>query len=118
MSKFIKFDMLNPASDHEFEFTFDCNCNIGSVAEFLAPYMKRCVVSNVSTTDNPSDYNYDECYEIVWNVTDDDPLADLTETDAIRLIHEAQNMGYAVPAKLTPELFLEIYNSMKPEEEK
>ena len=59
----------------------------------------------------------EELRAIVFDMTDDDPLADLSEADAERLIAEAQDLGYELADILTPELFLEIYNSMKPEEE-
>ena len=55
----------------------------------------------------------DDPEDIVSEMTDGDPLKDLTEEDAVHLIAEAVNRGYAVPANLTPELFLEIYNDMK-----
>jgi len=59
----------------------------------------------------------DDPMDIVREMTDGDPLKDLTEEDAVHLIAEAVNRGYAVPANLTPEMFLEIYNDLKPEKE-
>ena len=55
----------------------------------------------------------DDPVDIVRNMTDGDPLKDLTEEDAVHLIAEAVNKGYAVPASLTAEKFLEIYNDLK-----
>lgn len=60
---------------------------------------------------------YDIAEEIVRNITDGDPLADLTEADAIRLIQKARDEGYDVPDILTPDLFLAIFEFMKPEPE-
>lgn len=60
---------------------------------------------------------YDDPIDIVRNMTDGDPAADLTEADTIHLIAEAVNLGYAVPASLTAEKFLEIYEDLKPEVE-
>lgn len=60
---------------------------------------------------------YDIAEGIVRNITDGDPLADLTEADAIRLIQKAHDEGYDVPGVLTPDLFLALFESMKPEEE-
>lgn len=57
----------------------------------------------------------DDPVKIVASMTDDDPDANLTETDAVHLIAEAVNQGYSVPASLTPELFLQIYNDLRPE---
>ena len=55
---------------------------------------------------------------LVWNMTDDDPLADLTESDAENLIQLARSeYGYSIPEILTPTLFLELYEDMKPEED-
>lgn len=59
----------------------------------------------------------DDPIEIVMNITDGDPLAYLTAEDAGRLISEAEAQGYSVPECLTPELFLEIYEDLKPKEE-
>ena len=60
----------------------------------------------------------DECtYDMVRDLTDGDPLADLTIEDATRLIEEGKRQGYVVPDDLTPELFLDIYNDMKDEED-
>lgn len=53
---------------------------------------------------------------VVRDMTDGDPLANLTRDDAVRLIAEAKAIGYDVPANLTPELFLSIFEGMKPEE--
>lgn len=53
---------------------------------------------------------------IVRDMTDNDPLADLTFDDASQLISEAKAIGYDVPASLTPTAFIEIYNNMKQEE--
>ena len=60
---------------------------------------------------------YDDPIDIVRNMTDGDPAANLTEEDAVHLIAEAVNLGYAVPASLTAEKFLEIYEDLTPEEE-
>lgn len=59
----------------------------------------------------------EELRAIVFDMTDDDPEAELTESDAERLITEANDLGYEHADLLYPALFLEIYNSMKPEEE-
>lgn len=53
---------------------------------------------------------------IVRDITDGDPLADLTEADAVHLIAEAVSLGYDVPACLKPDLFLRIYESLKGDE--
>ena len=60
---------------------------------------------------------YDDPIEIVRNITDGDPLADLTKSDAKKLIQEAEEKGYTIPESLTPEVFLEIYEDLKPEKE-
>lgn len=60
----------------------------------------------------------DDPIEIVMNMTDGDPLAELTLDDAAVLISEAEVQGYSVPDTLTPEAFLEIYEDLKPEAEK
>lgn len=57
----------------------------------------------------------DDPVDIVRNMTDGDPLADLTEEDAVHLIAEAVNKGYNVPENLTPKMFLEIYSDLKGE---
>lgn len=54
--------------------------------------------------------------EFVRNITDDDPLADLTVQDAKRIMDEARK-DYDVPKHLTPAKFIALYNAMKPEEE-
>lgn len=59
----------------------------------------------------------EEAEAVVRDMTDGDPMADLTHDDAVRLIAEAKDIGYEVPANLTPELFLSIYEDLKPEEE-
>ena len=116
MNKYVKFDMLNPAVDHEFTITVPYDSKVGNLAAILAPHMNHCVVSNVSITNDESESAYDECYEIVWNVTDGDPLADLTEVDALGLISKARDMGYTIPLMLTPKLFLELFETMKGDE--
>ena len=57
----------------------------------------------------------DLAIEIVRNVTDGDPLAVLTMADIPALLQRAVCMGYQIPTHLTPELFLEIYEDLKPE---
>lgn len=52
----------------------------------------------------------------VRNITDDDPLAELTVQDAKRILDEARK-DYDVPKHLSPVRFIALYNSMKPEEE-
>ena len=59
----------------------------------------------------------DDPYDMIRDLTDGDPLADLTIEDAVRLIEEGKRQGYKVPDDLTPELFLDIYNDMKDEED-
>lgn len=59
----------------------------------------------------------DDPIKIVSEMTDGDPEADLTEEDAAELIKEAKEKGYLVPQNLTPELFLSIYEDLKPEED-
>lgn len=60
---------------------------------------------------------YDLAEEIVRDITDGDPLADLTEEDAVQLIEKARAQGYDVPDILTPDLFLALFEFMKPEPE-
>lgn len=55
----------------------------------------------------------DEFRNIVADMTDGDPLADLTEADAERLITQAQEIGYEYADILYPTLFLEIYDALK-----
>lgn len=69
---------------------------------------------NLITTLTENDREMEE--EFVRNITDDDPLADLTYGDACRILKAARK-DYDVPLSLTPDRFLELYNSMKPEEE-
>ena len=77
----------------------------------------RNMASAISEADSDI-YNIDlENEAVVRDMTDGDPLADLTHDDAVRLIAEAKDIGYEVPANLTPELFLSIYENLKPEEE-
>ena len=60
---------------------------------------------------------YDLAEEIVRDITDGDPLADLTEEDAVRLIAKAHDLGYDIPDILTPDLFIAIFEFLKPEQE-
>lgn len=58
------------------------------------------------------------CRDLVANVTDGDPAADLTRDDAEQMIRNARKFdGYSIPDILTPEYFLELYNDMKPEDD-
>ena len=59
--------------------------------------------------------DYDLAVDIVRNVTDGDPFADLSPDDISDLMHEAARMGYEIPTILTADLFLQIYNDLKPE---
>lgn len=59
----------------------------------------------------------DDPIDIVSNMTDGDPLADLTTVEAADMIQRAKDIGYSVPESLTPELFVELYESMKNETE-
>ena len=63
-------------------------------------------------------YNIDEQITyIVSDITDDCQEEDLTIDDAKELIKKAQELGYEYSDMLTPKMFLEIYNDLKPEEE-
>lgn len=61
--------------------------------------------------------DYDRCVEIVRNVTDGDPLAVLEPADVVVLYQKAIDMGYTIPDILTVDLFLSIYEDLKPEED-
>ena len=61
--------------------------------------------------------DYDMAVEIVRNVTDGDPLAELAPADIPELMERAKAMGYDIPFILTPDLFLAIYEDLKPVEE-
>lgn len=115
MSKFVKFTMLDVEPGRDFALTFPSDGKVGDLAKLLAPHMRHCIISDVSTTDEADNKQeiFDLCWDIVWNVTDGDPLADLTEDDAVRLIKEAQDEGYTIPSILTPTLFLELFDTMK-----
>lgn len=54
-----------------------------------------------------------ELRAIVFDMTDDDPEADLTEADAERLITEAKDLGYEHADLLSPTMFLEIFEMLK-----
>ena len=113
---FVKFTMLDVEPGREFTLTFPSDGKASDLAKVLAPHMKNCIISNVSEADEADNQrDFDLCWDIVWNVTDGDPLADLTEDDAVRLIKEAQDEGYTIPSILTPELFLELFDTMKGE---
>ena len=58
----------------------------------------------------------EELRAIVFDMTDNDPLADLSEADAERLITEAQNLGYEHADLLSPTMFLEIFEMLKGDE--
>ena len=73
------------------------------------------MVSAIKYASDLIDRISDDPVDIVREMTDGDPLKDLTEEDAVHLIAEAVNKGYAVPANLTPEMFLEIYSDLKGE---
>ena len=60
---------------------------------------------------------YDIAEQIVSDMTDGDPLAPITEADAVQLIAEAEELGYEIPDCLTPDLFVAIHEFLKPEEE-
>ena len=58
----------------------------------------------------------EENVAVVRDMTDGDPLADLTEEDTAGMIREAESLGYSVFPDLTPAKFLEIFEDLKQEE--
>lgn len=78
-------------------------------------YIRDCLRNGIHAVISTDAMMYSA--DLVWNVTDGDPLAAITEEDAKRFISEAQGMGYSIPEMLTPSAFVEIYNDMKPSEE-
>ena len=52
---------------------------------------------------------------LVGDMTDDDPLANLSDEDILRLVTEAKEEEYEWAEYLTPELFREIYEDLKGE---
>lgn len=111
MNTLIDFDMLIPEFDNEFTISVQDTMTAADIADILIPLMKTAIISNVTR------HSEDDPIEIVRNMTDDDPFGVLTAEDANRLIHEARRKGYTVSRSLTPEVFLQIYEELKPEKE-
>ena len=82
-------------------------------------WIRDCMMNSLSVIKGfrKIEQEYDDPFEIVMDMTDGDPLADLTLEDAAHLIGEAEARGYSVPDDLTPETFLAIYEDMKNTEE-
>lgn len=86
------------------------------IARILRSYLSDG--KTVMTEVNMTEYGYvDDSYDIVREMTDGDPLADLTKDDAVRLIQEARNRGYDIPPVLDPDMFLAIYYDLQNKED-
>lgn len=115
MKKYIEFLMLTPETAHEYTITVPADTTAEELAEHLMPLMKKSVVSDISVKEVTTDDQYDECVELVFNNTD--PCKTLNEADAEQIIAQLKDKGYTIPEMLTPELFVEIYNGLEPENE-
>ena len=122
MKTMIDFMLLVPSMDYEITVSFPENMTIKEVADMLSPLMQRAVVSNV-TVRKPSDHSepaeerddLDACIEIVMDTTN--PGTGLTIQDARRIIRNLRLNGDDVPDMLTPEVFLDLYNTLEESDE-
>lgn len=86
------------------------------VGEELFANMAAAIAHAYTLINTITQSEREEEEEFVRNITDDDPLAELTVQDAKRILDEARK-DYDVPKHLSPVRFIALYNSMKPEEE-
>lgn len=110
----IEFTFLNVEAGTTQTVTVPTDANRVDIARIIRTYMTGSVVmTGVSMTEFGY---YDDAYDIVRDMTDGDPLSDMTEERAAQLIGLAPGLGYEVPDILTPELFLEIYYDLQQKE--
>lgn len=115
MRTYIEFLLLTVETGEEFTITVPSDTTASELANLLMPHMKKSIVSNVSVKEGAEANQLDECVEIVFNFTD--PLQGITETEAERIISGLKKDGMIIPDRLTPSLFVEIYNTLEPEKE-